>query len=50
MAQKSVIENRKAERLWVVDRKAHGLHSKVAVMKYQNNLTDSEDSNKELVI
>jgi hypothetical protein len=48
MARRSAIEDRKAERKRVADRRALGLRSKVVVLKYRQDKSDSEDSNEEL--
>jgi hypothetical protein len=47
MARRSAIEDRKAERKRVADRRALGLRSKVVVLKYRQDKSDSEDSNEE---
>jgi hypothetical protein len=48
MARKSAIEDRKAERKRVADRKALGLRSKIVVLKLHPTKSDSEESNEEL--
>jgi hypothetical protein len=47
MARKSAIEDRKAERKRVANRRALGLHSKVVVLKLHSK-SDTEESNEEL--
>jgi hypothetical protein len=42
MAKRSAIEERKAERKRVADRRARGLRSKVVVLQYRHNKTESE--------
>lgn len=42
MAKRSAIEERKAERKRIADRRACGLRSKVVVLQYHHNKTESE--------
>ena len=46
MAKRSAIEERKAERKRVADRHACGLRSKVVVLQYRHNKTQSESESE----
>lgn len=49
MAKRSAIEDRKAERKRVADRKAHGLKSLVVVLQYKAYGSSNDDDENESV-